>query len=570
MKRRQFLNAVGTLASGTLVTRLAASSNSVLAAEKVTVRPGEPRVFLYEDGRHAAGLYQFEPPLTPEDHALNVDQLANSGVDTFVYFAGVEGGTVLYDSKVAQLWGDATKKWTHYVWYRAARNLRQLIADGHDPLKILCDHSHKAGIWMIASAWVSVHGGERSKEGGLGRWSDFAMDNPQFQVGKDSDPKAKGIPAFRFSFLHAAVREERFRVFEELLSRYETDGIELNLISLMPFCRFSEVKQLSSIMTQWLGDLRAVADRAQQAQGRRKRIYVRIPAHPDAWSMVGYDVPTWISEGLVDGLMCVSSYGADEGLDQDVDLKPAVKLTRGTGCRVYYAFHSLLGRSVANAATAPMICAAAANTYIQGADGFGIGDHHWSLRGWPWADEEYQTLRLLGRPDLLATADKLYHVHTVSRSVPSRAFLPGRTQVLPKTLTPGQSVDIPFHIADNLKHWEDLGRLKSVRLRVRFANLEPHFDKVNIELNGALLPESILEKVDMTYRLLASGGAGAYGYAFDYSLGQERLPKQGRNVVKVALLERDPNLDIPFAVHNVDCIIEYRQHRHFKRQPLDY
>ena len=570
MKRRHFLQTMGSLAPATLAVPLAAASSPEHHSKEDPAAGREPKVFLFDDGRHAGGLYQMEPPFTPEAHAYTVDQMASSGVDTLVYFAGVEGGTMLYDSKVAEMWGTVVKKWTHYVWYRAGRILRQMVDDGLDPMKILCDRCHETGILMLASAWVSLHGGTREKQEGLGRWSAFALDNPQFHVGPDPDPRAEGISTSRFSFMHAEVRQERFRVFEELLSRYETDGIELNLTSNPPFCRFSQAGQLAPLMTQWIRDLRRVADKAQKAQGRRKRIYARIPAHPDAWKTIGYEVPLWVSDKLVDGLFCVSSHGEDEAMDQDLDLKHVVELTRGTGCRVLYAFHNTLGRQLARYSTPTMIWAAAANTYAQGADGFGIGDHHWTPNGWPWTSQEYETLRLLGHPELLATADKHYHVRSTRRSTTSMAWWPGRSTPLPKELLQGEETQVSFRLADDLPHWHALGRVKSVRLRVRLSNYQPHYDQVRIELNGRELPDSILEKVDMTYRLLRVGSAGPYGYAFDYHLGPDLFPKRGRNRVKVALLKRDPDISLKLSVHDVDCFIEYRLHRHFERKPIEY
>ncbi len=570
MKRRHFLRTMGSLAPGALAVPLAAAPSTKGHRKEESHSDREPKVFLFDDGRHAGGLYQMEAPLTPEAHGYTVDQMAGSGVDTLVYFAGVEGGTMLYDSKVAEVWGTVVKKWTHYIWYRAGRILRQMIDEGHDPLKILCDRCHATGILMLASAWVSLHGGTREKNEGLGRWSAFALDNPQFHVGPDPDPRARGIATSRFSFMHDEVRQERFRVFEEMLTGYETDGIELNLTSAIPFCRFSEANQLAPIMTRWIRNLRQVADAAQQAQGRRKRIYARIPAHPDAWRTAGYEVPRWVSEKLVDGLFCVSSHGEDEAMDQDLDLKPVVKLTRGTGCRVLYAFHNTLGRQLARYTTPAMIWAAAANTYAQGADGFGIGDHHWTPNGWPWTAQEYETLRLLGHPELLATTDKLYHVRSSRNKTASMAWWPGRLTPLPKELTQGEAIEVSFAIADNLPHWQALGRVKSVKLRVWLANYQPHYDQVRIELNRQELPDSVLEKVDMTYRLIRVGAIGPYGYAFDYHLGPDQFPKRGRNRVKVTLLRRDPNISLKLSVYDVDCSIEYRLHRHFERKPIEY
>ena len=62
-------------------------------------------------GAHAAPLYQFAPPLTPEGFLATVDQLVGSGFDTLVYFAGLEGGVALYDSQVSQKWGDNVDTW---------------------------------------------------------------------------------------------------------------------------------------------------------------------------------------------------------------------------------------------------------------------------------------------------------------------------------------------------------------------------------------------------------------------------------------------------------------------------
>ena len=195
MKRRQFLKTVGAGApAGLIVTGSSAKMNPV--GERESKRRKEPRVFLFDDGRHAADLYCFEPPVTPADHAAVVDQLAGSGADTLVYFAGTEGGTVLFDSQVCQLWGDEVKKWTHYVWYRAAKILRQLIRDGQDPLKILCDRCRETGLFMIASAWVCVQGGTREKKRGAGTQVRLRHGQSSVSGGRGPGPEGIGRPGF--------------------------------------------------------------------------------------------------------------------------------------------------------------------------------------------------------------------------------------------------------------------------------------------------------------------------------------------------------------------------------------
>ncbi len=169
MRRRKFLKVLGAgvPAASAAPSQLAASGPA--SEPRPIARPEEPRVLMVDDGRHAAPLYQFAPPLTPSDFVVTVDQLAESGIDTLIYLAGVEGGTALYDSQVCQKWGENVTKWTHPVFYRAARNIRHLIDSGHDPLKLICDRCREKGIFVIPGGWVSLHAGYLEDDRGSGR-----------------------------------------------------------------------------------------------------------------------------------------------------------------------------------------------------------------------------------------------------------------------------------------------------------------------------------------------------------------------------------------------------------------
>ncbi len=564
MERRNFCKTVGLVAgTAAFLARQAKAAAVGQPNRDDKPCPAEPMVFSRDDGRHSAGFDQFEPPLEPAEVTLTVDQLVGSGIDTLLFSAGVEGGTVIYDSRVAQKLGDNVTKWTHPVHYRDARHIRQIIADGHDRMKLLCDRSHEKGIWFIPSLCIDI--GSYISPRGHGRTSDFVFNNPQFQVGKDDDPRAACLQPTRFSFLQAEVRKERFRIFEELLSRYETDGIEI-WSEFGPLCKLNQVGQLAPVMTQWLRDLRAVAQKAEQALGRRKRIFINLPAKSDAWKLMGYDVPTWIAEKLVDGLICTST--VSEMHDQDIDLSWAVQLTRGTSCRVIAACHSGLNRQLAKNATQPMIWAAAANAYAQGADGFGLDHPHWFP--WPWLGEEYQTLRLLGQPEMLATASKLYRIRSGTKEATFEGVMLGVPQPLPRVLKEGKPVTVSLRIADDLAKWHALGRIKSVRLRIRVTNIDASRNEVKAELNGRVLPASILQANDLTYRIMKQGSVSPFGYIFEYDLPPDHFPKRGHNSIQVTLVKKDPDIDFDFELYDVDCTIDYLLHRHFENPPIEY
>jgi len=211
-----------------------------------------------------------------------------------------------------------------------------MVADGHDPVRLLCDRAHQKGVWFLAGGWLTVTGGVREAFAREGGNSDFALDHPEFQVGQDQDLRASHVSPLRFSFLRREVREEWLRLFEELLSRYETDGVALDLVEHAPLCRFDQVDILAPVLTQWMRELHGAAKVTEVAQGRRKRIYVHVPAHRETWKTVGLDVPGWVSEGLIDGVICHSGL-PPRAIDQDVDLSWAKAATSGTGCCVLAA-----------------------------------------------------------------------------------------------------------------------------------------------------------------------------------------------------------------------------------------
>ena len=56
----------------------------------------------------------------------------------------------------------------------------------------------------------------------------------------------------------------------------------------------------------------------------------------------------------------------------------------------------------------------------------------------------------------------------------------------------------------------------------------------------------------------------------EYLLPPEYFTRHGRNVVTVTLWKRDPKLNLPVDVYDVDCAVTFRRHRHFERQPINY
>ena len=560
MIRRDFIKTVTVLgaASGRGGEQARLLAAGLLQAGAAT---DEPHVFVREDFHHLSGI---APPLTRADVTKSVDLVAGTGVDTIIFSLGSTGGMCLYDTHVGQMQGTNVNKWTHAVNYRDGRHMRQLVAEGWDRPKLFCDRCHEAGLLFFASAPLTIGANTTKQLRGLGRTSDFVFNSPQLQVGKDNDPRARYLSPTRLNFMNPEVRHERLRIYEEFLSRYETDGVEVQS-EVLPICKYSQVNECAPLLTSWFRDLRKIAQKAGYTQGRRKRIYAQIPADSESWRQAGLEVRTWITDGLVDGLICTSN--DPEVLDQDLDLSEAVSLCRGTPCRILVGCGPSLGKIREKKATPKMLWAAAANAYMQGAIGFGLNDMIRSQE-LSYLGDMIHALRPLGHPEMLATLDKIYHVRDQPRG--PQTGLPGTIPPLPKVLQERQPQEVPLRIADDLRRWHELGRVKSVRLRVRISNLEPSLNELGIELNGKALPDAMLQIHDLNYRFIREGVAYQGSQIYEYLLRPEYYPQVGRNIVAVTLVRRDPDVDMRFEIQDVDCSIEYLLHRHFENRPTEY
>ena len=124
----------------------------------------ERRLIFYSDGRHTH-IYAYDPPLRVEDAVAPIDDVAGSGVDTFVYGFG-SGPTMYHNTKVGETWAEhlveagpsmsAIKPawatfleadvWNTLPFWRAYQNLKSLRERGLDIMELLIDRAHEKGM----------------------------------------------------------------------------------------------------------------------------------------------------------------------------------------------------------------------------------------------------------------------------------------------------------------------------------------------------------------------------------------------------------------------------------------
>ena len=273
----------------------------------------KPEVIFETDGRHS-NVYAYEPPMSVRTYVQPIDEVLGLGVDTISYVLG-DCSVLLYDTKVGERWGhnyDLIGGPASEVWYRAGQNCAAMIASGHDPLQLVCGHTHRRGMKFLAHLMLGLLHTPPSRVTN-GRVADFTTENPQWRIGEAEAGAGagagRGAGAFgdpnQLSYAHPEVRANRLAVIHEVLHDYDTDGIELNFSGPAPILSRGQVATHTPALTEWLSQIRRTAA-AAAAPGQPKRVVVRVPADLRLCRHIGLDLLAWAAAGSIDTVVATA------------------------------------------------------------------------------------------------------------------------------------------------------------------------------------------------------------------------------------------------------------------------
>ena len=247
-----------------------------------------PRIFFENDSRHTL-IYMYEPPIQAEEQMSAVDEIVGTPVEALVFNLGY-GNAFLHGTDVADRWGpaaaateqfrpDGGARWNHMVFQRAYRNAAKLIAEGNDPLRLICDRAHEKGLLVYPSLQLPI---------ALYRDQDRVLTIGAAGAAPD---EASG----QADYAQRAVRDQRLAIIAEAVANYPLDGFELNFScphghpetnmgaamgqnppmveEVTRWCVEATDKPVWAKMTPNIGDIRLPA-RADSAAGRRCPIHM--------------------------------------------------------------------------------------------------------------------------------------------------------------------------------------------------------------------------------------------------------------------------------------------------------
>ncbi|MCX6994210.1 MAG: hypothetical protein NT011_13855 [Kiritimatiellaeota bacterium] len=101
-------------------------------------------------------------------------------------------------------------------------------------------------------------------------------------------------------YAHPEVRDAYRALIEEVLQRYDLDGLELDFMREPYLFAPDAEKDGAMILYAWLGQIRLLTDAAAARRGHPVRLGVRVPSRVEVAQGWGLDAVSWARAGLVD------------------------------------------------------------------------------------------------------------------------------------------------------------------------------------------------------------------------------------------------------------------------------
>lgn len=182
---------------------------------------------------------------------------------------------------------------------------------GPDSLTTIVDFGHKNKMEVF---W-SIRMNDTHDSGDPALLCQWKQDHPDYLMCRKDGREGVVAGGRRWSAVNyelPEVREKVFRILQDVATRYDVDGLELDFfrhpVYFKPQMYGQPVtQQQRDLMTDLLARVRKMTDEAAAKRGRPILIAVRVPDSVEYASAVGLDLVRWMKEDLID-LMSVSCY----------------------------------------------------------------------------------------------------------------------------------------------------------------------------------------------------------------------------------------------------------------------
>ncbi|MBE5766196.1 MAG: hypothetical protein E7335_03320 [Clostridiales bacterium] len=197
------------------------------------------------------------------------------------------------------------------------------VNQGLDPFAIWLNECRRMGI----RGWISLRMNDchdHDKPASV-LHPDFFHEHPEYR--RVTHRPVDGYFDRCFDYAEPAVRERELKLIEELLERYDMDGVELDwqreAFCLRPGAEYEGIEILNDFTREVSKRVKAAAEK----RGHAILLSARVPADPKDALEMGFDATTWAREGLVQVLTPTPRWAT---CDSDIPVPMWKRLLHGT------------------------------------------------------------------------------------------------------------------------------------------------------------------------------------------------------------------------------------------------
>ena len=515
-----------------------------------------PRIILNTDG---CLVFKYLNRRNPDDVTEMLVELAKANVDAVSVLVGINDDLSWRGSPHAELYGDnmgddiknlipgkdsnrtsiAGMHITHGDLLQM--NLTAMVEDGHDVLQLYIERARQVGLKIYVSFRMNVGNCNMDHRISDSRRSAMKVSRPDLLIGSPAPLTEERANIWKFcwqwDYAQPEVRERFLGLFEETLTRYDFDGLELDFCRSPLFFKPGQAHKHVSTMTDFMRNTHNIVRNHSSKKDKNIKLMCRVPHSIDASMEVGMDTETWIREGLMD-IAVISSPGSSQ---PEMDVSRAVSATQNSGVLIYAGYDTATYKVSPqdgyelNPPTVPR--AIALNAYKQGASGIHLFNYDYSshrpqpipehdtsnmpiveyppvYRSWTGITEteqspnnqfdtdrftrkDLQALRDLSNPRELERLNRCYYLNGNSYPGEYPPQVPRNLAIIGRGAGPGHAMrltvedDIPAGLAD--------GRIKKTELRLRLTDHEKSMNRIRCEVNGKLVDLSSAWKINNSH-----------------------------------------------------------------------
>jgi len=327
-------------------------------------------------------------PAKPEELREIVRQYAEvGGIDTLVQETWHQGWVSFWRSENCTY--DTRPQHQRFI---------PMMDAGVMPLEVYIDACHEHGMTFMAGFRLNDrHGHNADWFETLSKTKpDWILEGYKPSSPRTADPRSFDIGC-ALDYSVDAVRDWILTMVDEVANRFDIDGIEFNWHRLPACFPKGQAESSHALMTGFIRQVRETLDGVGRAKGRPLELGARVLVDPQTCKTMGLDLPTWISEKLIDYVA-----PGDLGFtDMNARFDAFVDLAHAHDCRVYPQIQQKLGYHHRDIEQTPAHCRAAIqNFYGVGADGFSTQNI--------FQGGQHETLKALRDPDRVRDADRHY------------------------------------------------------------------------------------------------------------------------------------------------------------------